>query len=328
MLKLKQFLALAGLAALEAIRQPICLLLSSACVVLSTLIPFLHMYKYGEDGKLVRDGALALHFFFGVFIAGYAASSSLAREMRTGTASVVLSKPVSREVFFLSKFAGITVLILAFSACATMVTLLSERVAERFYFTDKLVGYCTDWQTGVLLIAAPFAAYLVAAVINYLAKRPFESTAFGLLVLFLFLVFLVCGFFDTTGHPAPFDFRVQWRIVPASLLVTMALIVLSAIAMGLSTRLTTVPTLTICSAIFLAGLMSDFLFGRNAEVSLIAGFLYCVIPNWQHFWVSDALTGGGTIPWTYILNAGSYALVYSAGILCLGIMSFRHAEMR
>jgi len=40
---------------------------------------------------------------FGVFVSGYAACVSLAREMRTGTASAVLSKPVSREIFFLAK---------------------------------------------------------------------------------------------------------------------------------------------------------------------------------------------------------------------------------
>lgn len=328
MLRIRQFMALAGLTALEAIRQPIYLLLTTTCVVLTALVPLMLMYKFGEDGKLARDSALALHFVFGLFLAGYAACSSLTREMKSGTASAVLSKPVSREVFFVAKFAGIVGVILAFSICATLTTLLSERVAEKFCFTGKLVGYFTDWQTGKILIAAPFVAYLLAALINYFAGRPFQSTAFWLLLFFLLLVFFICGFFDRTGRPAPFDFRVQWRIVPASLLVTIALIVLSAIAISLSTRLTTVPTLTICSAIFLVGLMSDFLFGRSAASSRIADFLYRAIPNWQHFWVSDALTDGGTIPGVYVLNAGFYALAYSAGILCLGILSFRHTEMK
>jgi len=319
---------LAGLAAIEATRQPLCLLLTTACVVLTALTPLLLTHGFGEDGKLVRDSGLAFHFVFGLFIAGYSASSSLAREMRTGTASAVLSKPVGREVLFVAKLAGIATVILMFSMCATLTTLLSERVAAKFCFDERLVGYFTDWQTGTMLLGAPFAAYLLAGLINYLAGRTFESTAFGLLILSLFIVLFGSGFFDRTGRIAPFAFRLEWRIVPASLLITMALIVLSTITMSLSTRLGTVLTLTISSAVFATGLMSDYLFGGIAAHYGIAFLLYRLIPNWQHFWVTDKLSGGGTIPWRYVVNAGSYALAYSAGIVCIGMLSFRHAEMK
>ena len=327
MLRIKQFFALAGLAAVEAIRQPVCLLLTITCIILISLVPLMLMHYFGEDGKLVRDSALAFHFVFGIFLAGYAASSSLAREMRTGTASTVLSKPVSRQLFFFAKFAGIATLIITFSACALTATLLSERVAEKFCFTSKLVGYFTDWQTGKMLLAAPFIACLFAGIINCLTRRPFASIAFGLLLFFLLLVFFISGFFNRTGQPAPLDFRVQWRIIPASILITIALIVLSAIALSLSTSFSAVPTLAICGAIFMIGLISDFLFGRHAAGPGIAAFFYCIIPNWQHFWMSDALNEGGLVPWTYVLNVGLYALMYLAGILCIGVFLFSHAEI-
>jgi hypothetical protein len=318
----------AGLTAVEAIRQPICLLLTTTCVVLTALIPLIAMHNFGEDGKLVRDSGLAFHLVFGLFVAGYAACSSLATEMRSGTASAVLSKPVGREVFFLAKFVGVAIVVVAFSACATLTTLLSERVAEKFYSIPELTGYITDWQTGTILILAPFVAYLIAGAINYVARRPFGSTAFGLVFLCLLAAAFVAGFFDRTGHRAPFDLAVEWRILPASLLVTLALIVLSAIAMAMSTRLSTVPTLTFSGAILAAGLMSDYWLGEKAAISRIAGFFYRIIPNWQHFWLSDALSNGGTIPWTYVIGAAFYAAAYSAGILCLGLLSFRHVEMK
>ena len=328
MLRIKQFWTLAGLTALHIIRQPIFLLLTTACIVLTALTPLLLMHNFAEEGKLARDSGLAYHFVFGLFIAGYAACSSLAREMRSGTALAILSKPVDRDVFFLAKFFGMAGVILAFSTCAITTTLLSERIAEKFILTEKLSGTIVDWQTGKILIAVPIVACLLAGMINYRTRRPFESTAFGLLLLCLLLAFFISGFFDRMGNLAPFDFHVQWRIVPAGLLIAAALIMMSAFAISLSTRLTTVPTMAICSAIFLAGLMSDYLLGRNMADSPAAAFFYRVVPNWQHFWLSDALTGGGTIPVTYVLNAGLYAIVYSAAILCLGIISFRYVELK
>lgn len=324
----RQFLTLASLTSVEALRQPICLLLTATCVILTALVPMLLMHTFGEEGKLVRDSGLALHFVFGVFIAGYAASSSLARERRSGTASAVLSKPVSRSVFFLAKFAGVAAVVALFSCCAVLATLLSERVAERFMMTGRLTGHVTDWQTGRLLIAAPFAAFLLAGLVNYVRRRPFGSTAFVFLLAALVAASIACACFDRTGRWAPFDFRMEWRIVPAGILVALALTVLSAIALSLSTRLDAVPIFSLCTGVFLVGLMSDYIFGRFAERSVLAWLLYRLVPNWQHFWVVDALSGGGSIPWWYVLHAGLYAAVYCAGVLCLGLISFRHTEMK
>jgi hypothetical protein len=73
--------------------------------------------------------------------------------------------------------------------------------------------------------------------------------------------------------------------------------------------------------------MSDYLFGRMAADSLPARVLYWIVPNWQHFWRVDALTGGGTIPWVYMAFTGLYAAVYAAAVLCVGVVSFKHAEI-
>lgn len=328
MFRIRQFLALAGLTAVEAIRQPVCLLLATSCVLLTALVPLLSLHNFGEDGKLARDSGLAVYFVFGLFIAGYAACSSLAREMRTGTASAVLSKPVGREMFFLAKFAGVTCTIVAFSVCAGISTLLAERISEKFYTSGGLHGWFLDKQTGTLLTAAPFLAYLTAAFVNYRRRRPFGSAAFTFLIGALVIVMLVSCFFDVAGQRASFGPRVDWRLVPACVLITMALIVLSAMALAVSTRFGTVPTLTICSGLFATGLMSDYLFGRAADTSVAAAFAYRALPNWQHFWLSDALSGGGHIPWSYVGQAAVYAGFYLGAVLCLGLLSFRYADMK
>ncbi len=326
--KIKQYSSITCLTALETVRQPIFLLLAVTCVLFTALTPQLLMFQFGEEGKLARDSGLAYHFVFGLFIAGYAACSSLAREIKSGTASAVLSKPVGRGTFLMAKFTGIAAAIAAFSVCAMITTLLSERVVMKFYESGELQGYLSDKLIGSLLIAAPFIALLAAAGVNYWKKRPFGSAAFGFLFVTLAFVFVTAGFFDIRGQFKPFDCRVMWRIVPASLLVTLALVMLSAVAVALSTRLSTVPTMVICTAVFAAGLMSDHLFGRYAGISAVASFFYWILPNWQNFWVADALDGGGSVSVSYIIHAALYMLTWSAGILCLGVLSFRHAEIK
>ncbi|OVE74846.1 hypothetical protein BVX97_06200 [bacterium E08(2017)] len=328
MLKLRQFYTLTVLTAVESIKQPICLLLAAACYLLTAMTPLLLMHHFGEDGKLARDSGLALHFLFGLFIACYTASSCLDREMRKGTASAVLSKPIGRDTFFLAKFAGTVLVILLFSFGASMATLLSERVSMKFTMEPGLVGYITDNQTGALLIAAPFVAFVIAGLINYLARRPFESTAFILLLCSVATVMIVSGFFNRSGDWSPYDLRIHEGIIPVSLMVTLALIVISSIAITLSSRLSIVPTLMICSSIFLLGMMSDYLFGKKAMESVFVMVVYRLIPDWQNFWTVDALSEGGTVPWRYVLHASGYAFSYTTGILLLGLVSFNSKEMR
>ncbi len=188
-------------------------------------------------------------------------------------------------------------------------------------------GYFTDWHTGIMLLAAPFIALALAAIINYLTRRPFESYAFMLLITCVLGTFVISGFFDRVGRLAPLDYQVDWRLLPAGLLITSALIVITAIATAISTRFNTVITIVSCLAILMIGLVADYVLGRHAMNSNIIAMLYKFIPNWQNFWVSDALTGGGHIPWKYVGATFIYAITYTAGILCLGIFSFRQTEI-
>ena len=328
MLRMRQFAAMAGLAAMEAWRQPIFVLLTTTAVALTTLCPLLMLFHFGEEGKLARDSGLAFQFLFGLLVAVHGACRTLSGEMGEGTASAVLSKPVGRAAFFLAKFAGLVAVLCLFSLCTGLATLLSARISEKFSASAGLFGYVTDWQTDNMLLAAPCLALAGAALLNYLKRRPFGSTASALLLVAVLAVLIIAGFFDRSGMPARYDLQVHWRLVPASALVLLALVVLAAFTLGLSTRFGPVPTLAFSLGIFALGLISDHLFGRAAAGSAPAAVLYALLPNWQHFWVSDGLDNGGAIPAGYVLRAAAYAATCAAGALCLGVLSFRHADMK
>ncbi len=78
----------------------------------------------------------------------------------------------------------------------------------------------------------------------------------------------------------------------------------------------------------LLGMMSDYLFGRRAAESSWAAALHAIVPNWQHFWMADALHLGETIPFRYVLGAAAYGGFYLLGLLGLGIVLFRHTEVK
>ena len=316
----KQFIAVARLSALEALRQPVFLLAATTCLALIALLPILITHTLGHGEKIVRDSALALQFVFGLVLGSYGACSSLTHEIRRGTAATVLTKPISRSIFFLAKFAGILLIITGFNITAIMATLLSVRTTLPLYGFDW-------WGTGPL-IGAIMISYFLAGLRNYFTQRPFVSNASILLAVCIAAGFLISGFRESGGAAAAFGSSFSWRIVPAGVLIAVAVGVLTGIAMSLAIRLDVVPTLSICSFIFFAGLVSDYFLGRNAGNNLFALTLYRLIPNWQHFWVADALSGQGAVPWAYVGAASIYAVLYLAAVLCLGMLVFRNTEVR
>jgi ABC-2 type transport system permease protein len=117
-------------------------------------------------------------------------------------------------------------------------------------------------------------------------------------------------------------------ITPA-ILILFALWILAALALACSTRLDMIPTLAICSALFLLGLMSDYLFGRRAEAgSWWASVLYTMTPNWQLFWLADALESGkSTFHWGYVGKALAYMFGYVGALLAIAVVLFEEREL-
>lgn len=317
--RIRQFLALTALTALEALRQPIALILLTCSILFMAVLPMVLSHTLGESQKLVRDSVLALHFVCGLFMGSLAASASLTHELRRGTAAAVLAKPVGREIFFLAKFCGVALLVLCFSYASLLAGLLSARTAS--------IAYQIDPYAAPVVPVAVLLAYLLAGALNLLLRKPFVSNAFGYSLLFLTVGFLLSSFFDRHGQTAAFAADIPWEIAPAALLVTLAVLLLTAIAVSLATRLGAVATLSICSIVLILGLMSDYLFGRHAGTSLTARMLYALLPNWQHFWTADAISHDLPITTTYLGTVMRYSFFYLVGILALGIVSFRHKEI-
>jgi ABC-type transport system involved in multi-copper enzyme maturation permease subunit len=317
---IQSFAALAGLALKDMLRQPLTLLLTASMVAGMGLLPVVTTHTLGEGELMIADSVLALHFFLGLLLAGTAACQAVSGEMRRGTAATILCKPVGRVTFILAKFTGIAAGMALFSAVALPAAMIAARAAS--------IPHIPDLRAAATLLAAIPVAFIAAALSNYLARRPFVSDAFILLAAAVWLAFAAVGV-QPRGDEAPAAFGAfyLWSLIPVQALIAMALLLLAAIALAAATRLTLAPTVAVCGVVFLVGLMADHLVGRHASAHPAAAAAYALLPNWQHFWLADALHLGTAIPAAYLSGAAAYAALYAAGILALAVALFRFAEV-
>jgi ABC-type transport system involved in multi-copper enzyme maturation permease subunit len=319
---MRQFSTIATNAFMELIRQPVFLLLMTVSVSFEIFLAVPYYFAFGDEPKLIKNSALAVMLLSGLLGAVLSASSSLAREIRSGTALAVLSKPVGRAQFLLAKYAGVAMALTVLSYVNMIGVLLASRMAFDAYGKTDLAALGI-FGAGVAL------AYALAGFSNFFLRRPFVSDAVMALVVMAtiaaFVVFQFTRQMESLGTQA----QVDWRLVPAGILILFALWILAALAIACSTRLDTIPTLAICSAVFLLGLMSDYFFGRRAEMgSWWASALYSIVPNWQLFWLADALDmGKSTFQWGYVGKAFVYVVGYAGASLAVATSLFEEREL-
>jgi ABC-type transport system involved in multi-copper enzyme maturation permease subunit len=309
---------------MELLRQPVFLLLMTSSVVFSLFLASVPYFGFGDDPKLVKDSVLAIMLLSGLLGSVLCASAALTREIHAGTALAVLAKPVSRGQFLLAKYVGIALAL----SILTYVNLLGALLASR-------MGYDaygdTDWIALGIFYGFLVVGYALGGFSNYFLRRPFVSDAVFSVALTSTLAFILINFIGKEGELQRFGVGLDPRIVPASVLILFAVWVLAGLALLCSTRLELMPTLAVCSALFLLGLISDYLYTQAAKGAGHAPWwssaLYTVLPNWQLFWMADALEEGKNIPWTYVATALGYALAYIGAALAVSLSLFEDREL-
>jgi ABC-2 type transport system permease protein len=319
---MRQFITIATNAFMELVRQPVFLLLMTGSSVFEIFLATPYYFAFGDEPKLVKNSTLAVMLLAGLFGAVLSASASLAREIRAGTVLAVLSKPVGRAQFLSAKYVGLMAALTLLTFVNCIAALLASRMAFDAYGSTDLFA------VGIFALALVIA-YILGGFSNYFLRRTFVSDAVFSLVGMAAVAFVVINCFNKEGQSQPFATGVDWRLLPAAVLILFALWILAALALACSTRFDMIPTLAICSALFLLGTMSDYLFGRPADKgSWLASALYTVTPNWQLFWLADVLDSDKTaFHWGYVGKAFAYAAGYVGAALAIAVALFEDREL-
>jgi len=319
---MRQFITISTNAFMELVRQPVFLLLATGSCLFEIFLATPFYFAFGDEPKLVKNSVLAVTLLAGLFSAVLSASASLAREIRSGTALAVLSKPIGRAQFVLAKYFGIISALTLVTYINTVASLVAGRMTFDAYGEVDLAALG-------IFVGSVVAAYLLGGFSNFFLRRPFTSDAVLALTVTVTVAAVIIFAFTEQKQSLGTVGNVDWRMVPLAVLILFALWILAAIALACSTRLEVIPTLAICSAVFLVGLMSDYLFGRPADQGSWWGtVLYTIVPNWQNFWLADALDSGrSTFHWGYVGKAFVYAACYIGATLAAAVVLFEDREL-
>jgi ABC-2 type transport system permease protein len=306
----------------ETLRQPVYSIIIIAALLLFFISPSIAMYTMGDDNKLLRELGLSTLFLASLFIAIFAASGAVAEEIENKTILTVLSKPVQRPIFILAKFLGVAAAVAMAHYICTIALLMSIR-----HGVLESVNDTHDWTVIGAAGLAVLLTCLLSAFFNYAYDWKFTSTAMVLLAIFFTIGIIFLAFIDRDWKFNPANNKIAAVDIYGSVLLFLAALIITALAVALSCRFNIVVTLSGCVGIFLLGLVSDWAFGALAKTHLWAKICYFALPNLQIFWISDAIYEESAIPLKYVLISASYALCYTAGILALAVTLFQRRQV-
>lgn len=308
----------------ECLREPVCCLMLLTAAILNGTFPYLALFVFRQQLKMVADSAMASTLIFGLFAAVICSSHTISREMRNGTVLLLMSKPVSRAAFLSAKVLGMLAALTAFVLVSGSSAWIACLVAQdQFHLNDGLAA---------TFYLAHCLCALYGAARNYFSQKSFCSNATAAMTTVLPLLAVAAHVMRTAGmfqgDFGPRNFLPAGELLPALLLLLFAVWIMGAISATLAMRLDVVGNLLICLLILMGGLVARYcavrLFGQETPWAL---FVSTVIPNWQNYWMADALSHHVRIPASYLLWAGCYALLHMIGWFCWGYYLFRGSEL-
>jgi energy-converting hydrogenase Eha subunit C len=307
---------------IETLRQPVYTIIIAIALLLLFISPSLTMYTMSDDNKLLRELGLSTLFLASLFIAIFSASGAVAEEIEDKTITTVLSKPVQRPIYIIAKFLGVAVAVALAHYICTVALLMAIR-----HGVLESVRETHDWTVLGAAAVAVGLTVLLSAFFNYAYDWKFSSTAVVLLGIFATLSILFLSFIDRNWQFNPHENGINMLDVYFSILLLLAAFIIVVLAVAFSARFNIVVTLLACVGIFLLGLVSDWAFGKLAETQFWAKICYFLVPNFQIFWISDAIYEGSVVPIKYILISALYALCYTGAVLLLAIALFQRRQV-
>ena len=206
-----------------------------------------------------------------------------------------------------------------------------------------------NWPCIVFGLAAVFMTIGTATWCNFFYGKSFAAIAALLGGPLLLIAYVLSLFFDSKWVAMSAETEFRFDLVVSILLMFLSLGIISAISVAVSTRLGQVLTIGITLAILVLGLLSDWIFARKIvaleqlitvrdaaqgssfDIDQLALWAYkagyAILPNFQVFWVVDAVNQGQPIPLEYISLVVPYAVLMTIAALALATALFQRREV-
>ena len=288
LLMFRRFSAIAKTTALEILSEPLSLLLLVAALVMEVLAPAFHYHQFGEPTRMACDAGSSALFTCGIMFAVFPTIRAFRREVESGTLEMALAHPVSRGCFFVAKATGALAAYVAFAAIVFTTSLVTVagadiggRIAAKNGDIARLYGPCF-----AAALAVPVGALIVGAAFNRFARFRFVPSVFALAAI----IASAGAFWFVTPDLAA-------RMSGAAASVAVSATIPLAAAAAFSVR-----------------------FGANASASACGMVVALMLPAFGNYVLSDALSGGGSVPWGYVSLVVAATVPAVAFFLVLGTM--------
>jgi ABC-type transport system involved in multi-copper enzyme maturation permease subunit len=253
---------------IESLRQPVTFLLVMLAALLILLSTWNTGYSLGyastessevqSDTKLLFDIGLSTVFGLGTILAGFIATSAISKEIENRTILTIVSKPVSRVSVVLGKFLGVAGALFWVTLIMLAFLMLGIRHGVMETAADEVDMPVVAFAGLAFLISLGLGTWC-----NYFYGWNFPQTVVVTLlptILLAYLGVLLVGK-EWKAQPISTDWKPQ--VITACMLLSLAILVLSAVATAASTRLGQVMTIVVCVGVFAASLLSNYLVGRH-----------------------------------------------------------------
>jgi ABC-2 type transport system permease protein len=281
-----QLITIARNTFIEAIRQPIFFVIVAICGIAQFFLTWTAAFSmsYSDsaevsgDNKFLLDLGLSTVFVCGVILAAFIATAVVSREIENKTVLTVVSKPVARPTVIFGKYLGI--------AGSMILAVIPMLIFLYMGLRHGVLSTAADTLDQPVLLFSFLALATVALVslwCNFFYGWYFTQTFMLLLAPAMILAYFMVLLLSKKWHIQPLTTDFMPQITYASIAMIMALLVLTAVATAVSTRLGQVMTIVICGGIFLFGLLSNYLIGRHAFENTRVGIVTEAIPaNFTH----------------------------------------------
>ncbi len=349
---LEQLLAITKNTFQESMRQPVLFVVAMAATLFIILSNPFATFTLENDQRMFVDIGLSSVFLAGVIGAAFIATNVLTREIDNKTVLTVVSKPVPRPLFIFGKFLGVAGSVFILMVYLVLVFMIVEvhgsleTAAAKYHLPVIVFG-----------LSGMIVAFAAGIWCNFFYGWTFGATTLTALLPITGLVYLLCLVFSREFGTQSIGLEFEPQLWIAGGMLFMAILALTAIAIAASTRLGQVLTLLITCGFFMMGLLSDWIFARPAAAIMAAAsknmpvaeegadalpvvlegsdriqyallnFGHMVTPNFQIFWLADAVNQEHEIPVGYIGSTLLYGVLLIVAALSLAVILFQRREV-
>lgn len=224
-------------------------------------------------------------------------------------------------------------IVLVITQGLTLVKLIAVFLA--IWTASNTIADEIEGKTALMILAKP------------VGRRSFIIGKYLGVMIAVSIIFLVLGIFflNTVSYKVVYDAREASKDVPTAIECFMRIygilpglaleyfetMVLAAIAVAISTRLSLLPNLTISFAIYILGHLVPQIVqssvGQFDVVRFIGNLSSAVLPVLDHFSMESAIAMNQNLPWNYVGVAFVYAMLYCLMSLLLSLLLFESRDL-